>query len=125
MDFEEVSIDEARDVLEALPPDIASVLASVPGYWQNNRRPPLASDRALTGRAMDWLGRLPENVRPQATTLRYARIINLIAEAWPSPAQRSDVFDHLLNDRRVGRRGFPVDIEREIAALCLYASSLP
>lgn len=125
MDFEAVSIEQARDVLDALPPDIARVLESVPGYWQNNRRPALATDRALTGRAMEWLGRLPENIQPHLTTLRYPRIINLIADAWPVASQRADVFDHLLNDRRIGRRGFPVDIEREIAALCLHASSLP
>ena len=125
MEFEDVSIDEARDVLEALPPDVARMLESVPGYWQNNRRPSLATDRALTGRAMEWLGRLPESLRPHLTVLRYPRIINVIAAAWPVASHRSDVFDHLLNDRRIGRRGFPVDIEREIAALCLHASSLP
>lgn len=125
MDFEAVSIEQARDVLDALPPDIARVLESVPGYWQNNRRPALATDRALTGRAMEWLGRLPENIQPHLTILRYPRIINAIADAWPVAAHRADVFDHLLNDRRIGRRGFPVDIEREIAALCLHASSLP
>jgi len=125
MDFEEVSIDEARDVLQALPPDVARVLEGVPGYWQNNRRPPLATDRALTGRAMEWLGHLPESIRPHLTVVRYPRIINVIAAAWPVASHRSDLFDHLLNDRRIGRRGFPVDIEREIAALCLHASSLP
>lgn len=124
MDFEEVSIDAARDILDELPPDVARVLESVPGYWQNNRRPPLATDRALTGRAMEWIGRMPENIRPQLTSLRYPRVVNQIADAWPNPSQRSDVFEHLLNGRRIGRRGFPVEIESEISALCLYASSL-
>jgi hypothetical protein len=125
MEFEQVSIDEARDILDELPPDVARVLESVPGYWQNNRRPPLATDRALTGRAMEWVGQLPENIRPHLTTLRYARIVNVIADAWPNPAQREETFEHLLNDRRIGRRGFPAEIERELSALCLYASSLP
>jgi hypothetical protein len=125
MDFEPVSIDAAREVLDALPPDVARVLDHVPGYWLKNRRPLMATDRALTGRAMDWLGALPENIRPQLTTLRYPRIINVIAAAWPDTQERSTTFDDLLNDRRIGRRGFPVEIEREIAALCLYASSLP
>lgn len=125
MEFERVSIDEARDVLDELPPDVARVLESVPGYWQNNRRPPLATDRALTGRAMDWVGQLPESLRPTLTSLRYPRIVNAIADAWPDIAHREDVFDHLLNDRRIGRRGFPAEIERELSALCLHASSLP
>ena len=125
MEFEAVSIDQAREVLDELPPDVARVLESVPGYWQKARRTPLATDRALTGLAMQWTGQLPENIRPHLTSLRYPRIVNAIAEAWPDAAQRSETFEHLLNDRRIGRRGFPVEIEREISALCLYASSLP
>ncbi len=125
LEFEPVSIDSARAALDELPSDVARVLESVPGFWQKNRRPPLATDRALTGRAMKWAGELPPNLHPKATVVRYARIINVIADAWADPAARADVFDHLLNDRRVGRRGFPIDVEREIAALCLYASSLP
>jgi len=125
VEFERVSIDEAREVLDQLPPDVARMLESVPGYWPSNRRPPLATDRALTGRTMDWMGQLPEPVRPTLTVLRYPRVVNAIAEAWADAKQRSATFEHLLNDRRIGRRGFPVDIEREIAALCLYASGLP
>ena len=124
-DFQPVSIDSARAALDELPSGVARVLESVPGYWQNNRRPPLATDRALTGRAMDWAVQLPANIRPLITTERYPRIINAIAAAWPDAAARAEMFDHLLNDRRVGRRGFPIDVEREISALCLYASSLP
>lgn len=125
MEFQPVSIDDAREALDELPTGIERVLDGVPGYWENNRRPPLATDRALTGRAMDWLGQLPENLRPVVTTERYARIVNAIADAWPDREARTATFEHLLNDRRVGRRGFPIDVEREISALCLYASSLP
>ncbi len=125
MDFQPVSIDAARAVLDALPPDVARVLESVPGYWPKNRRAALVTDRALTGRAMDWTMHLPENIQPRATTERYPRIINAIAASWDDPAARIEVFDHLLNDRRIGRRGFPIEVEREIAALCLYASNLP
>jgi len=125
IDFEPVSIDDARAAHEEVPTDIARMLDHVPGYWEKNRRPPLATDRALTGRAMDWTAQLPETLRPVATIERYPRIINAIAAAWPNAAARTEMFDHLLNDRRVGRRGFPIDVEREISALCLHASTLP
>ena len=124
MDFQPVSIDAARAALDELPSGVERVLEGVPGYWQKNRRVALATDRALTGRAMDWIGDLPESLRPIVTTERYARIVNAIAAAWDDPAERADIFDHLLNDRRAGRRGFPIDVEREISALCLFASSL-
>jgi hypothetical protein len=123
MDFEPVSLDSARAALDELPADVASQVDPV--YWQKNRRPPLATDKALTGRAMEWVGKLPEELRPLATCDRYARIVNAIAAAWPDSLARDKMFDHLLNDRRRGRRGFPIDVEREIAALCLYASGLP
>jgi hypothetical protein len=125
MEFEPVSIDSARAALDELPSGVARVLETVPDFWPKHRRPPLATDRALTGRALAWVGQLPPHVHPKATIVRYARIVNAIADAWANPAARADMFDHLLNDRRVGRRGFPMDVEREISALCLYASNLP
>jgi hypothetical protein len=123
MDFEPVSIDSARAVLDELPPDVASMLDV--DYWTKVRRAPMPTDKALTGRAMAWLSDLPDEVRPQATADRYARIVNALAAAWRDAQARDDLFDHLLNDRRHGRRGFPIDVEREISTLCLYASGLP
>lgn len=125
MEFQATTLDAARAVLDEIPPDVARVLENVPGYWPKNRRPALATDRALTGRAMAWIGQLPENLRPYRTTERYARIVNAMADAWPDANARADVFEHLLNDRRIGRRGFPLDIEREISALSRYAQTLP
>jgi hypothetical protein len=123
MEFEPVSIDSARAALDELPPDVAGQVD--PRYWAKNRRPPLATDRALTGTTMAWLGELPPEMRPNVTIERYARIVNAIAVAWPDGRERDKVFDHLLNDRRRGRRGFPIDVEREISTLWLYASGLP
>jgi hypothetical protein len=123
MDFEPVSIDSARAALDELPQDMALMLDS--GYWAKVRRAPLATDRALTGTAMDWFGALPEQLRPQATCDRYPRIVNAMAGAWHDAHARGKLFEHLLNDRRHGRRGFPIDVEREISSLCLYASALP
>jgi hypothetical protein len=94
-------------------------------YWQKVRRAPLATDRALTGRAMEWVARLPAEVRPLATCDRYARIVNTLAAAWNSAASRDECLEHLLNDRRRGRRGFPPDVERELVALGRHARHLP
>lgn len=123
MDFEPVSVDEARAALDDMPDGVATFLGSQ--YWEKVRRSPLATDRALTGRAMAWLGELHESLRPQATVARYPRVINSIVDAWPDAQARDQVFEHLLNGRRRGRRGFPIDVERELSTLCLYASGLP
>ena len=123
MEFEPVSIDDARAALDEIDAAMASLIR--PEYWLNVRRKPLATDRALTGRSMKWLAELPEDLRPVVTMPRYARVINSIVDAWSDPADRDQVFDNLLNDRRRGRRGFPIDVERELSALCLFASMLP
>jgi hypothetical protein len=123
MEFEPVSIDSARAALDELPEGMARLLDSQ--YWEKVRRAPLATDRLLTGKAMGWVSELPDQLRPRATVDRYARIVNALAAAWHDEVGRDKMFEHLLNDRRVGRRGFPPDVERELSALCLYASSLP
>ncbi len=123
MDFEPVTVEEARAALDEIDQAIASLIN--PEYWQKVRRPPRPSDRALTGRSMKWLTELPEEVRPAATMQRYPRIINALSEVWNDAQARDDAFESLLNDRRKGRRGFPIDVERELSTLCLYASALP
>jgi hypothetical protein len=92
MEFEPVSIDEARAALDEIDPSITALVG--PEYWTKVRRKTQPTDRALTGLSMTWLAALP-------------------------------AFDDLLNSRRRGRRGFPIDVERELSALCLYASALP
>jgi hypothetical protein len=123
MDFEPVSIDEARAALDDIDQSISALVS--PEYWTKVRRPPEARDRALTGRSMTWLLALPEEVRPQITMVRYPRVINMLCDCWGTADEREDAFDDLLNSRRRGRRGFPIDVERELSALCLYASALP
>lgn len=123
MEFEPVSIEAAREALDEIDAAMASLLS--PEYWVKVRRKTLATDRALTGRSMKWLAELPEELRPVITMHRYARVINSIVDAWPDAQHRDEVFENLLNDRRKGRRGFPIDVERELSALCLFASMLP
>jgi hypothetical protein len=123
MDFEPVSIDEARAALDEIDAAMASLVS--PEYWQKVRRPSQPSDRALTGRSMKWLMDLPEEVRPQVTMQRYPRVINALVDVWADAQARDLAFENLLNDRRPGRRGFPIDVERELSTLCLYASMLP
>jgi hypothetical protein len=123
MDFEPVSIDEARAALDEIDAAMASLVS--PEYWQKVRRPSQPSDRALTGRSMKWLMDLPDEMRPQVTMQRYPRVINALVDVWADAQARDLAFENLLNDRRPGRRGFPIDVERELSTLCLYASMLP
>jgi hypothetical protein len=123
MDFEPVTIEEARAALDEMDAAMASLIK--PEYWLKVRRSALPTDRALTSRSLKWLSDLPPEVRPQILPERFARIVNALSTVWSDARARDEAFDNLLNDKRKGRRGFPIDIERELSTLCLYASALP
>jgi len=117
IDFELTGFDDARHVLNDLPPGVAEAKHSQPGYWEQQRRKPVPTDRALSGQAMDWVIGLPPALRPHAAAEQFPRVINAIAASWVHPAYSLQVLEHMINDYRGGRRGFPVSIQRELAAL--------
>ena len=117
IDFELTDFDAARHVLDDLPPGVAEAKHLQPGYWEEQRRKPLATDRALTGAAMDWVIGLPATLRPHSTCEHFPRVVNAIAAAWADAAYSRQVLDHMINDYRGGRRGFPVAVGQELAAL--------
>jgi len=74
--------------------------------------------------SMKWLRSLPEEVRPIALANQYPRIANLLALDWSKPAARRRYLDDLLIDHRRGnRRGFPLDVHRELEKLRDYCDS--
>jgi len=117
LDFELTDISDARHALDELPAGLSTAQTLQPGYWLERRRKPTATDRALTGAAIDWLIGLPQALRPTNTCERYPRIVNAIAESWKQPAERDALLDSLINDRRSQRAGFPLPVRLEIEAL--------
>jgi hypothetical protein len=120
IDFELTDLSAARSVLDDLPEGVLEVERLQPGYWEARRRKPVPSDRALTGAAMDWLIRLPAQVRPQALVEQFPRVVNAIAQVWSDPAAGPRAMARLLTDDRGGRRGFPPEVERELRQLADY-----
>lgn len=71
-----------------------------------------------------WLGSLPERVRPIALANQYPRIANLLALDWSKPAVCHRYLNDLLIDHRRGnRQGFPLDVHRELEMLRDYYES--
>ena len=121
-EFELTDIDEARRILDAESEsqfDVAAI--DRPQHWKKLRRVSLPTDRALTGRALDWLTTLPPNLRPQALSSQFPRIVNALAEVWDEPGPCQAAFDRLLRDGRKGRKGFPPAVREELAALRNWA----
>ena len=117
IDFEITDFEVARHVLDDLPAGVAEAKHLQPGYWQQQRRKSVATDRALTGASMDWVISLPPTLRPHVTCEQFPRVVNTIAVAWPDAAFSLRVLDHVVNDYRGGRRGFPDAVRSELAAL--------
>ena len=117
IDFEITDFEHARQVLDDLPPGIGRAKAMEPGFWEQQRRKPTPTDRALTGVAMDWVISLPAGLRPHATCEHFPRVINAVAGAWADTNYSVQVLDHMINDSRGGRRGFPAAVQQELGAL--------
>jgi hypothetical protein len=67
-----------------------------------------------------WFEALPPEVRPVTLAAQYARIANLLAQQWNDDKACRAYFDELLTGRRGKRRGFPVNVRREIWVLREY-----
>ena len=111
----------ARAAHDQLPPGVESLPTLVPDYWQQRRRKPVASDRALTGTAIAWLLAVPEPLRPTLLSERHPRVVNAIAEAWPG-AERLAFLESLLVDKRGNRVGFGAELRNEIEMLYDWAA---
>jgi len=118
IDFELTDFADARHALDDLPPGVSEVQHLLqPGYWEQRRRKPVASDRALTGVALDWLIHLPPAARPANLAERYPRVVNAIAGRWDNLERSLLMLEDLIVDHRGGRKGFASEVDAELRAL--------
>jgi hypothetical protein len=117
IEFELTDIEHARLALEELPEGVDKVPTLALNYWEQKRRKPVATDRALQGSTIDWLLKLPPPLRPRELCDRFPRAANALAAAWRDVEQRIEALDELLADRRGNRRGFPPEVRSELQAL--------
>lgn len=120
LDFELTDLGDARRILDLPPEGVIEAQQMAPDYWTMRRRPPVPTDRALTGEAMDWVVHLPAEQRPIALCERFPRVANAIAQAWKQNDACASLLASLLTDRRSRRRGFPAEVQAEIERLARY-----
>jgi hypothetical protein len=117
-EFELTDFGEARRILDSESITQFDVATTVPpGHWEKVRRGKLPTDRALTGRAIDWLMALPAPLRPHNLNSQFPRISNALAEVWDDPHECQAALDKLLHSERKGRKGFPRAVQEELVAL--------
>ncbi len=113
--FEKVSFAEARAALRG--PEGKSQEDS---KWAEQRKPPISSDLTLLVETSEWLTAMPEHVRPTHLPQAFPRVANKIFNAWKRPEACLKVFDELMMDSRGTRKGFPLEVAREITNLRVY-----
>jgi hypothetical protein len=116
--FEKVAISEARAVLDE---DALRVRQEI--NWEHLRRLVGPSDLKLKEATYNWLLTLPTEIWPLWLVKHFPRIANHFAEVWMRPSVCEKLFVELLLDQRGTRKGFPVEVSREIMALKLYFES--
>jgi hypothetical protein len=123
IEFEITGVNEARKEAEK-PAAIVALEKLLPGYWEEQRRPLSPSDRALTGKSIDWLMTLPGSARPKTLSEQFPRIVNHLVVHWGDLACTQLALMRLLADERGGRKGFSLQIEQEIGRLAAHVQSL-
>jgi hypothetical protein len=106
------------------PGDESAGADQVPTFADFTARRRSGGAEALAPAAVQWLASLPSNVRPKLLPIESARIANAFARKWANVDICLAYFDDLLIDRRGNRRGFPIGIILEIAALKDYFESV-
>jgi len=95
-------------------PTIDDVLRK--GIADRKPQPP----ETLAVETVQWLAGLPADVRPRRLPILFPRIANRLGSRWSQRQTCLACLDDLLIDKRGTRRGFPLDIVVELAALKNY-----
>ena len=116
LDFEKVSVEDARKALEGPSKEGDPPKTQVRRTSDTN---PILLDATAA-----WMAELPYAVRPNELASRFPRIANSIAELWRRVARCEEYLDSLVVDQRGDRKGFPPAVAQELAALRSYYAEL-
>jgi hypothetical protein len=123
LEFEPVSIAQARAVANRLPGGVEAILDRTPHGWEKVREPLAIDELKMKPTTLAWLRSLPQYALPIETASAYPRVLNRIADVWRDKDELTAVWESLFNDGRKHRRGFPVKVRTELETL--RALSIP
>jgi hypothetical protein len=113
----------AEHVSKPAETDTAAPLAPAPQKdWTKLRKGQPAD--TLFPSSVRWMESLPVDVRPKALAASFPRIVNMLARLWSGAAAFSEYLSELQVDRRGGRKGFPLDVLKELHTLREYYGTL-
>jgi hypothetical protein len=118
LEFEKVSVADARKALEG-PPKTEDKDNAAPAVRRPGDVNPVLLDATI-----EWMAGLPYAVRPTELARRFPRIANSIAELWRRVSRCEEYLDSMVVDQRGDRKGFPPAVAMEITALRAYYAEL-
>jgi hypothetical protein len=121
-----VAIPEA-DTAPARPVIAKARPSQQPRTWEESEwagRRKAQPAQVILAATRHWMNSLPPDYRPQSLAIRFPRIANLIAASWGNPKECSAYLYSLLHDQRGGRKGFPVEVQKDITDLRVYFAML-
>jgi hypothetical protein len=116
LEFEKVSIDDARKALEGPAKSAEKTNITVKRSNPGNV--------GLLDVTRVWMESLPWDARPVELAERFPRIANSVAELWRRVARCEEYLDALVVDRRGDRTGFPPNVAQELTKLRAYYAEL-
>ena len=116
-EFEKVSLNDARKVLDEAVTPVTTVKKDV-ANWEGKRKP--AAAESLRTATIQWILKLPPHIQPRHLQVKYPRVANRIAALWAEWETCEAYLDDLLTDRRGGRKGFPLNVAQEVASIRDY-----
>jgi hypothetical protein len=116
LEFEKVSVDDARKALEGPAKSAETTNVTVKRSNPGNA--------ALLEATRAWMESLPWEARPVELAERFPRIANSLAELWRRVARCEEYLDALVVDRRGDRTGFPPNVTQELTKLRAYYAEL-
>ena len=82
LEFEKVSLNDARKALEETGP-AAYAAPRKAENWEEKRTQ--TASEPLSDEASAWMAEMPDSVRPRQLALRYARLANRLCKVWREP----------------------------------------
>lgn len=73
---------------------------------------------------IDWARAIPSDIRPRALVIKFPRIANILAAAWPDPLRFDKALNEFMVDNRGRRQGFPLDVLQDLANLRAHFDKL-
>lgn len=88
--------------------------------FESMRRPEDPRENRVRSSTIKWARTIPSALRPRALVIQFPRLANTLADVWCQPKVFYMLLCQLMVDDRGGRKGFPLEVRRDLAKLRIY-----